>query len=125
MLPRKEELLKFFYAKHEHTCHSCKSIISRGEIFVRIQFNSRQRTSMSLLFHAECYSDWNVSVFNKKFLYWKEQQIPPKKIGRPLVPTSDRPKRRRLLSLLIYHRKAGNEERVLEIRKQIYEVEDD
>lgn len=113
--------MRFFYAKKkDFPCKRCKSNILRGEIFVRASYQNRESSMWyGFNYHPECYLKEFDRRFKQSWVYWKEKLIPPKKLGRPLVPTSDRPKRRRLLSLLNYHRKEGNLSRVQEIQNEL------
>lgn len=116
--------MKFFFAKREHICLHCRAEIRKGEAFVRLEINNRQGTGqVGLLFHIECFPKWNEASFIRRFLAWRESQILPRKLGRPRIPCLDRHKRRKLLSLMIYHRKAGNEGRVQELQREIDELE--
>ncbi len=116
--------LKLFYAKKEHVCFRCRATIMVRDIFVRLMIKGRQNGSIvGLIFHPECFMKWNEETFVKRFLAWKLAQNPPPKRGRKLVPTTDRPKRRRLLSLRSYHQRKGNETRVREVNLQIKELE--
>ena len=116
--------MRFFFAKKDHICLHCRTEIKRGEPFTRLGISSRNGTGqVGLLFHIECFPVWNEANFVRRFLTWRDNQIPPKKRGRPLVPTTDRKKRRQLLSLLTYHKKAGNIDRVREIENKIKELE--
>lgn len=112
--------MKFFYAKKDHICLHCRTVIKKGEPFVRLGVSNREGTEqIGLLFHIECFLKWYEANFIKRFLAWKAQTTPPKKLGRPMIPCPDRLKRRRLLSLQIYHRKAGNKGRVQELQREI------
>ena len=115
--------MRFFHAKKSNTCWHCRSEIMVKEIMTRLTFRTTGGFTKGLLFHPECYLKWNEINFTKQYLRWRQNNAPPPKRGPPRIPTTDRPKRRRLLSLMAYHRRKGNETRVKEVNAQIKELE--
>lgn len=119
----------FWYRQQEYCgryfCRWCKKLVEKGSLGVRITYPMSNRIwekdkPASIVFHSDCYLEQLKLYLN----YWAEKH-PPKprrKIGRPTIPCSDRPRRRRLLSLLIHHRKLGHTARVEELQKEIEEL---
>jgi hypothetical protein len=92
-----------------------------GKIFISVYHAGSNNEANGSL---DCFSQHFIDKYTKSVLYWKQQLIPRKKIGRPLVGTIDRNKRRKLLSLRRYHeKKEGHEEQVMIINEQIKNLE--
>lgn len=117
--------MRFSFARKDLICKysGCKGTIQRGDICVRTFYSNKSGFRSIFCYHLECFLKGFEERFNKSCLYWMQQQVPPKKLGRPPIPCSDRPKRRRLLSLMIYHKHLGNTSRVEEIQKEIEVLE--
>lgn len=111
--------MNFFHAKKELRCNACKGIIARGEEVVRITL----KTNIGLIFHPDCFRQWNERIFVKRLLEWRKSSMPRPKIGRPQVPTLNRKKRRQLLSLKSYHLHAGHKDKVEKINEEIRRLE--
>lgn len=108
--------MRFLYVKKkEFPCRRCKIKILRGEVFVRTSYQNRDTNVWyGFNYHPGCYLDDFKDRFNKSYSYWKEQLIPPKKLGRPLK-TNNPKEHRRLKSLLYYYIKKGiiNESKII------------
>lgn len=115
--------MNFFLAKQEHTCFGCKGDIQRGDEVARIPIKSRQGGNIGLLFHIDCFRKWNDEKFVERLLNWRLSVTPRPKLGRKRIPTTDRKRRRQLLSLLAYHKKLGHTAMVKEIQWWIKELE--
>ncbi len=115
--------MRFFFSKGHGYCHHCKSEMQPRDLITRLTFRTTGNFTKGLLFHPECYLKWNEMTFTRKLMNWKQSQTPPPKRGRKLVRTSDRPQRRRLLSLRSYHRHLGHQDRVDQINQRIKELE--
>ncbi len=115
--------MRFFHAKTSNTCWHCHTEIMIKEVMTRLTFRTTGSFTKGLIFHPECYLKWNEINFTKQYLRWRQNNAPPPKRGRKLVLTTDRPKRRRLLSLRAYHQRKGHEPRVKEINILIKELE--
>jgi len=121
--------MRFFYAKHEQVCKHCRSIINYGEEAVVIRWKSPSTIFIPLVFHTACYIDWAISSFNRRWQDWKlgaEPRRVRKKRGRKFkYPSREQAKGvNRLKSLISYHRKAGNEDRVTELEARLKELLD-
>lgn len=112
--------MRFYVAKNNKlTCLHCKSNILYGEHYAWLYSYKAKRV---FTFHIECFRKWVDINFVNKYLIWKENLNPPKKLGRPRK-TSDPEKYHRLKALLRYHKKAGNEKEVQVVETKIGELE--
>jgi hypothetical protein len=112
-------------AKRKHVCGHCGNDIERGEIFC-VQFVPREGNPKpwAAMYHFACWIPHMEKMLQKKYDNFAGKDIcrPPMK-GRPRIPTTDRPLRRKLLSLRAFHAKRGNVARVEEINRQIKALE--
>jgi hypothetical protein len=125
--------MKFLYAKNNVECQYCKTMILRGELVART-FYKDQASGNTFIhsYHADndngdgkdCFELHHRAVYRTSLEYWKQKLKPRKKIGRPqTVAPATRQKRNRLVSLKIYHEKAGNLERAAEVELEIKNLE--
>ena len=115
--------MRFFYTKHEQVCRHCKSTINYGDEAVVIRWK-HINIFVPLIFHVACYVAWVTDNFNKRWHDWKLGAEPRKvrrKRGRKFLYASREQAAavNRLKSLLSYHRKAGNGDRVTELEEQL------
>ncbi len=111
--------MKFFYARKTLKCRGCRSIINRGEVCIRTSHKNKQTgVTYGFIYHYECYLEDYVEKVRKSALYWLQQQLPPKKRGRPRKYSSPK-EADRLRALIYYHEKAGNIKRIAEVMNEL------
>ena len=116
--------MKFIIAKHTLSCRHCRGEITPGDLFCRTFHRNKQTgATFGFCYHYDCYIIDYVERIRRSALYWQGQQVPPKKKGRP-VKSSNPKEYRRLKALQRYHRKAGNEDRVVELEARLEELLD-
>lgn len=112
-------------AKRKHMCGHCGNYIERGEVFC-VQFVPREGNPKpwAAMYHYTCWIPHMEKMLQKKYDNFAGKDIyrPPMK-GRPRIPTTDRPLRRKLLSLRAYHKKLGHDKEVEKINLQIKALE--
>ena len=119
-------MLKFGIAKNDSLfCHWCKENIPYGEHYVALFFSVKwgeRKVRKSFIFHVDpCYIEWKVASFNDKYSYWKTSLTEPKKRGRPKTYQNGK-EIHRMKSLITYHRKAGNLDKVGELEEQLAKI---
>lgn len=104
--------------KNEKTCDRCDGHIKRGEIYVLASYISKiTQRWYSNNYHYECYKEVVIERMDNKFMEFSQMLTPPKRPGRK--PIHDNPVLvNRVKSLISYHRRAGNMQRVEEIRRE-------
>ena len=114
-------------------CYSCRKLIERGELSLRVLYPQTRKVAdevskgkgvrpkeATVIFHSECYKEQLSNWID----YWAEEHHPKRirKRGRP-VKSSNPKEYRRLKASERYYTKAGNTDRVKEIKLQIKELE--
>lgn len=120
--------MRFFYAKHEQLCRHCKSTINYGDEAVIIRWK-HINIFIPLVFHAACYIEWVTISFNRRWQEWKLKAEPRRvrrKRGRKFIYSSREQAKdvNRRKSLINYHRKQGNLDRVEELSIKLKELID-
>ncbi len=115
--------MRFFYAKKEQVCKHCKTTINYNDEAIVVRWK-HINIFIPLVFHVACYIAWVTDSFNRRWQEWKSGAEPRgvrKKRGRKFIYANQEQARNmnRLKSLLSYHRKAGNENRVAEIEAKL------
>jgi len=80
----------------------------RGTETVMLYFRKNDWKGVTF-FHVECYRKWWDENFVNAFLDWKCKVGPRPKLGRPRTYNNP-PAAARLIRLIWYHRKKGNQE---------------
>jgi len=119
----------FLYVKHEQVCRHCKGTIVPGEEAVILRIKTAYGT-FPWLFHTTCYEEWAHNSFLRRWQNWKSsaKKRPPRKyrfkpkMGRPRKYLNPY-KARNLQSLLNYHRRMGNKDRVVELEVALKDLE--
>ena len=124
--------------KQDKECHQCHTVINQGDAVVSVNFKAGDGYWLWWFFHKNCYIEYiSLLIQRKEGELMRKESTPVsivKTLGRPRrkreksgrklkVHLQFRQMRRRLLSLKIYHQKANNPDRVLEIECQIKELE--
>lgn len=108
--------MKFLIATNDDKlCLDCRSNILYGEHYLQKYSYKAKR---SFFFHIDCYRKWSDNNIVKFYLIWRQNLDPPKIRGRP-KKYKDGKKAHRLKALIRYHREAGNEDRVEELRRKL------
>ncbi len=120
--------MRFFYAKKEQICKHCGSPIIYGDEAVVIRWKNKN-IFIPLVFHVGCYIEWVTDSFNRRWGTWKLGATPRpirKKRGRKfLYPNRILAKDvNRRKSLINYHLKEGNLDRVRELNIALKEILD-
>ena len=111
--------MKFLYAKKKMKCSHCKGDIHKGEFYVlNVCRNSATKTYSSYPNHYECFIEYTVNSIRTKAVLYMGKMSKPRKLGRPSIHLHPK-KVNRLKSLLCYHKKAGNDDRVKEIEAEL------
>lgn len=111
--------MKFLIAKNDNLfCFGCPSQILHGEHYIGLFFLDKANRRRRLIFHVDCYRQWHDNLITRRYEAWKSNQTEPKKRGRPKI-YQDGKRVHRTKVLLYYHRKAGNEDRIRELREEL------
>lgn len=117
------ETMRFFQVKKDSIkCRACEGYLSRGEVAVWLSVNMKGGDALynkfHLIFHPQCFRDWNDRIFLKRYEEFKASLIPRKKIGRPKI-YQDGKTVHKLRMLQAYHQKAGHTARVEQLEESI------
>jgi hypothetical protein len=117
----------FCHLKKEQVCYfsDCGSVMQVGEEAVITRIKASNGVTYPHAFHPQCFLDWNEGMFEYRLEKWRADNPPPKKkpiMGRPRK-YRDYLKAGRLQSLLHYHRKKGNQDKVQELGHELSKLE--
>lgn len=116
--------MKFCYLKKEQVCRDCYNPILKGDEAVIILCTVQNGLKLPSVFHPQCFINWNTEMFMHRYRKWKTESMPKQikkskpKLGRPRKYINY-VKASRLQSLICYHRKAGNEDKVRDLTKKL------
>lgn len=108
-----------FNRKNNKTCRYCGSLIKRGELYILNSYQNKETGQYcSFSYHYECYKQYFIEKITRDALYYLGVIEVPKKLGRPRKYSNPKLVARKK-ALIYYHKQAGNEERALEVEKEL------
>ena len=114
--------MRFLQLKKDRYCYHCGSTMFAGEEAVLIRIKHTNGITITQFFHTDtCYEEWNKESYVNRLFAWRQGTVPLKK-----KPKRGRPRKyknifkaNRIQSLICYHRKAGNVDRILELESHL------